>query len=393
MMQLALLILTLLSVSVSAFITSHIPLASIRHLTKVSVSFNNDENNYSTDNLSFNIVQQQQQQQQQQIIQNRRSFVQAISLSTVLLPQIIGQTPNAIAATLTSDAVSTSNANAYLDCLLDLPPVTKDCIRVYLCRHGQTENNRLRLVQGARVDPPLNDTGKQQASRIGIALSRLADQDPSAKPIMAKHSKLKRAKETCELAVRSYSLDQQKQTDGSSLLLELEALPSLGEVDFGPSVEGKKVEDMKANMKKVFAAWSVGLIDEREAPENGQEGGESARDVLLRVQQALELFTQNQNSKDTYSPLLAVSHSTYIRILLATCLNIPLAEAATLQVRNGSINVIDINVKGQTRKLGPKSILFGGPLSLAKSDQKVLFEFPYAHVIRVNEIRHLEGLL
>ena len=63
----------------------------------------------------------------------------------------------------------------YLRCLLDLPPVSPDSVRVYLCRHGQTENNRLGLMQGSRIDPTLNDTGIRMARRIGAALSYLPD--------------------------------------------------------------------------------------------------------------------------------------------------------------------------------------------------------------------------
>ena len=58
-----------------------------------------------------------------------------------------------------------------LQCLADLPPITPGCARIYLCRHGQTENNRLRKVQGARVDPSLNAYGAEMALRIGMALS------------------------------------------------------------------------------------------------------------------------------------------------------------------------------------------------------------------------------
>ena len=42
----------------------------------------------------------------------------------------------------TNRDASTGNFN----CLLDLPPITPGCARLYLCRHGQTENNRLRLI-------------------------------------------------------------------------------------------------------------------------------------------------------------------------------------------------------------------------------------------------------
>jgi Histidine phosphatase superfamily (branch 1) len=58
-----------------------------------------------------------------------------------------------------------------LRCLADLPTIPSDSIRIYLCRHGQTENNRLRKVQGARVDPPINDNGRIQATNLGRALA------------------------------------------------------------------------------------------------------------------------------------------------------------------------------------------------------------------------------
>jgi broad specificity phosphatase PhoE len=40
---------------------------------------------------------------------------------------------------------------------------------VYLTRHGQTALNQSDQLRG-RVDPPLNDTGRQQARRLGTAL-------------------------------------------------------------------------------------------------------------------------------------------------------------------------------------------------------------------------------
>ncbi|KAI2490483.1 hypothetical protein MHU86_24106 [Fragilaria crotonensis] len=67
------------------------------------------------------------------------------------------------------------------DCLLDLPPKPKDVVRLYLCRHGQTENNRLHIVQGSRVDPPLNNNGVLMAERLAV-LSR--SQQPLTKSII-----------------------------------------------------------------------------------------------------------------------------------------------------------------------------------------------------------------
>lgn len=45
-------------------------------------------------------------------------------------------------------------------------------MKMYLVRHGQTNNNHKRLIQG-RVDAPLNLTGKKQAKTAGQVLKSL----------------------------------------------------------------------------------------------------------------------------------------------------------------------------------------------------------------------------
>ena len=87
----------------------------------------------------------------------------------------------------------------------------------------------------------------------------------------------------------------------------------------------------------------------------------------------------------------AFTHSTYLRILLAVFLGDSLADVANMRTDNGGINVIDVNLSGKTRTIGPKSKLVGGLLSQAPRDFH--FQIPVANVVRVNEIRHLEGLV
>lgn len=148
------------------------------------------------------------------------------------------------------------------DSLLDLPPISQDCVRLFLCRHGQTENNRLRKVQGARVDPPINENGIQQAENLGRALSRL---HPS--PTVFFSSNLQRAKMTAKIA--------STQVDSS---ISINQLDCLAEVDFGPVAEGQPVSLAKAGMSATFAAWATGNVDFR--PQGGE--GESGRDVRSR---------------------------------------------------------------------------------------------------------------
>jgi hypothetical protein len=150
------------------------------------------------------------------------------------------------------------------DCLLDLPPIPDDCVRIYLCRHGQTEFNRLRKVQGARVDPPTNDNGYLQSRGLGKALARV---DPSPKIIL--HSSLQRARLTAEVAGREIDLK-----------IKTRELQALGEIDFGPANEGQPVALAKARMRATSVAWSLGQIDLRP-----QGGGDSGREVRLWVYQ------------------------------------------------------------------------------------------------------------
>jgi hypothetical protein len=146
------------------------------------------------------------------------------------------------------------------DCLLDLPPVASDSVRLYFCRHGQTENNRLRKVQGARVDPPVNINGEVQAQNAGKAISRI-------KPLPQSWycSGLKRAKMTAEIA--SSEIDSK---------IRVIALDLLREVDFGPVAEGQPVALAKAGMESTYARWAIGNVDYRPS-----SGGESGREVRL----------------------------------------------------------------------------------------------------------------
>ena len=272
------------------------------------------------------------------------------------------------------------------DCLLDLPPLTPDCARIYFCRHGQTENNRLHLVQGARVDPPINENGHEQAKRLGIAISRLLTSDGVAIPNKVIHSTMRRARETAETL--TYVANNSTKSTNLKLMGEL---PALTEVDFG-SLEGTDSNTAKRQMMSTFAAWSVGDIDKR------LSGGESCRDVLTRAAQALQQLSvaaeTTPTSNNSSSSILAVSHSVYLRVLLSMVNDSSLAQSAFMTINNGSVNIVDVNVKGRTRIVNLNSGLFGGGrLGLLSGGRKELnVVMPEAYLIRQNEIRHLNGM-
>ena len=153
-----------------------------------------------------------------------------------------------------------TEALSQLDCLSDLPPLQPDCVRVFLCRHGQTENNRLHLIQGARADPDLNDFGKLQAQSLGQALQRSS----SPRPSLFLHSDLKRAKQTATIAASQF-------TNPSHIPIQMESV--LSEVDFGQVAEGQPVKYYRGSMAAAYADWSIGRLDAKMAGE-GETGYE-----------------------------------------------------------------------------------------------------------------------
>lgn len=280
----------------------------------------------------------------------RRKFLEASFASSVIL-----YAPNALA--------QESNIENF-DCLTDLPALNPDNVRLYLCRHGQTENNRLRKVQGARIDPPINYNGIVQAKNLGKSLARA-----NPKPHTFFCSDLTRAKNTAELA--SSEIDSR---------IKPKELDLLREVDFGPVAEGQPIALAKAGMQATYAAWAIGNIDYRPSG-----GGETGRQVLERAAESLKFLAKEaEASGDTVA---AVTHSTFLRILIGMVLNEPLVESASRKIENCSVTVIDIPKSMKTVPLESNPRLLGGGLSQAPSD--FVLDVPYCDIIRINESRHL----
>jgi len=332
----------------------------------------------------------------------RRSFL-AKSASVVGFVTAGTSPTNAIeidpAAAPTIQPSAPTFATGNFDSLLDLPPITPGCVRLYLCRHGQTENNRLNLVQGARVDPPINGNGYEQARRLGTAVGRLANDN--VVPRLAAHSNLRRARETAEVltstaaASSSHSSAVGGNKEQSNMKIYGE-VPSLGEVDFG-SLEGTDVKSFRRTIQNTFASWSLGDIEKRTGG-----GGESGREVLQRAASSLEELSKiasssvnnGSSSSSSSSSILAVSHSMYLRILLALVNDSSLAESVLWKIQNGSANVVDVNVEGKRRLVTSTSGLFGGEIvgRFRGSMNGFELDIPEVHLIRKNEVRHLEGM-
>lgn len=139
---------------------------------------------------------------------------------------------------------------------------------IYFIRHGQTDWNLKKLMQG-QTDVPLNDTGRNQAKVIAKSLQNISFDKVFCSP-------LTRAKETCLQIV-----DENKITVDDRLI----------ERNFG-SYEGKSFELMITDK-----LWNVNEDDKT-------AGGESLTAVIKRVYEFLDEITKNYPKKE----ILIVSH-------------------------------------------------------------------------------------
>ena len=298
-----------------------------------------------------------------------------------------------------------------------------------------------------QIDAPLNETGRKQAIRLGKALSyspMIQEQyqttstsraTATAAPASVVHSNLLRAYETASIATTMLeSMIQQPnlqltsdddetirfandtslemRTTESQIIndgvikpeknndnqydIRLQSLSTLAEVDLGPLNEGKSSTIAKADMLKTYTSWTMGDID---CTLGGS--GESGRDILTRAASSLASLTNialengrttvNGSSNSTSSSVIAVSHSTYLNLILALVLDIPLVQAATLEQKSCCINVLDVSLL-ETRDVNSKSNLFSNDLNPTVS-QDFQLKIPRVDVVRMNENQHLTGLV
>ncbi len=183
-------------------------------------------------------------------------------------------------------------------------------MRLFLVRHGQTESNRLNLVLG-RDDVPLNERGRWQAERVGLALAR--------EPLAAVYSSpLQRALDTARAVAAPHDLAVQSEQG----LIEME----IGEMD------GLTLAEVESRYPGLLKAWAS-----EEGPDQPMPGGESLVDVQERVWAAV----QDLAARHTDETVAAVAHNFVILTLLVRVLGIRLAQFRRLRHSLAAVSVID----------------------------------------------------
>jgi uncharacterized phosphatase len=168
---------------------------------------------------------------------------------------------------------------------------------LYLVRHGETDWNAQRRIQGA-TDIPLNDTGREQARTTGLLLARREWDGIFSSP-------LSRALETATIIAAETRLG------------EVEVIPDLAERNYGDA-EGLNYQEIEVK----FPGDTV-------VP--GRETHESVGERAVAVLMALARGHQGQS-------LIVVSHGGLIRSVL----NVVDPGAKHGSITNGSVHSFEL---------------------------------------------------
>ena len=182
--------------------------------------------------------------------------------------------------------------------------------KIHLVRHGQTEWNVSRRVQG-HTDSVLTDTGRKQAIDLGKKLSHI-------KFDVAYSSSSMRAYETAELILK-----------GS--MKEIHKLDSLKEINLGVC-EGMRYSDVETEYPDQFKCFF-------NSPSKFElNGGETFHQLQSRGVQSLETIVEANRGRK----IILVSHGMFIRSLLAFIENRPLKDFwNTPAVHNCSQSIVE----------------------------------------------------
>jgi broad specificity phosphatase PhoE len=150
---------------------------------------------------------------------------------------------------------------------------------IYLARHGETEDNARRVVQGW-IDTPLNDRGREQARELA---GQVADLGIAA----IWTSQLARAAETAQIV-------------GDAIGVAPRVDDRLAESRRG-SWEGRSLEEIEASEPEQWAAWKAA------GPDFRFPGGESLAEHQQRVLAALDAVRGGEG------PALVVAHGGTVR--------------------------------------------------------------------------------
>ncbi len=174
---------------------------------------------------------------------------------------------------------------------------------LYIVRLGQTELNKLGIVQGRGRDTDLNDEGRRQAGQFFDAYRTV----PFDKIYI---SKLKRTRQSIQQFI--------------DLGIPYEKLSGLDELAWGVLEGQPSTPANRAAFLKLIRNWLAGKLDTK------FEGGESPNEVKERQLEALKTIMSHPEEKN----VLICMHGRAMRLFMCVLLNKPLTEMETFPHQN-----------------------------------------------------------
>jgi probable phosphoglycerate mutase len=182
---------------------------------------------------------------------------------------------------------------------------------LYFVRHGETDYNRLRIMQGRRINSSLNATGRRQALALANRFQKLGFDAVYT-------SSLNRTIETAAQVLKNRANATVRQ---SSDLDEM----CWGVYEGVPSSD--RLQDM---LDEMHARWDGGDFD------YCVEEGESIRDVQERGLRAVERIVREHPGQT----VLIVTHGRLLRVVLSSILEIGLEHMDDIDHANTGVNVV-----------------------------------------------------
>jgi len=192
-----------------------------------------------------------------------------------------------------------------------------DGITLYFVRHGETDWNADRRLQGV-TDVPLNATGRAQAQRNA---ERLAETEPDWSRFAIAVSPLSRARQTYRIIAEHLGLPREPACD--ERLLE----GSFGRWE-GKSWNELVAEEPEAHALFVGDPWA-----------NAPHGGETYGDLAVRVADWAAGLTQD-TLVVSHGGVSRVLRKLYLDLAPSELLGLPVRQDRILRFRGGAVEIL-----------------------------------------------------
>jgi broad specificity phosphatase PhoE len=193
-------------------------------------------------------------------------------------------------------------------------------MKLILIRHGETEWNKQRRIQGCRSDTRLSPKGLEEADRLAAALCKERIDAIYSSP-------MKRAAETAQIIAEACKM-------------KVEVLNELREIDAG-ALDGLFERELTGPYE---TAWKELCSGNATAP---LPGGESLQDVQKRTSWAVDRMLE----KHIDGTVIMVAHLLVNLVVVCQVLGIDLGRVARLRQAPASITILELTMQGNSLRL------------------------------------------